>query len=96
MKILMMSMLVSVMALGCGGKEREDGDLCPGAVANARRLVLVDDAARSRYGAEPLTLASCNQLNATRAELQCLAYASTWRELEACRPDGLKSDVANR
>lgn len=77
------------MALGCGGKEREDGDLCPGAVANARRLVGDDAAARTRYGAEPLTLASCNALKASRAELSCLAYASSVSELEGCRPGAL-------
>lgn len=96
MRIFSMSILFYLVALGCGGKEREDGDLCPGAVANARRLVQNDDAARLRYGAEPLTLDSCNKLDASRAELSCLAYASSWSELETCRPDGLASDVARR
>jgi hypothetical protein len=96
MRIFTISILVSLIALGCGGKEREDGDLCPAAVANARRLVQNDDAARTRYGAEPLTLESCNKLSASRAELNCLAYASDVRELEACRPDALTSDVARR
>ncbi len=96
MRIFTISIVVSLMAVACGGKEREDGDLCPGVVANARRLVLENDAARTRYGAEPLTLESCNQLKASRAELNCLAYASSWNELEACRPDGLASDVARR
>ena len=96
MRIFTISILVSLVAVGCGGKKREDGDLCPGAVANARRLVQNDDAARIRYGAEPLTLESCNKLDASRAELSCLAYASDVRELEACRPDALTSDVARR
>lgn len=96
MRIFTMSILLCAMALGCGGKEREDGDLCPGAVANARRLVLEDNAARTRYGTEPLTLETCNKLHASRAELSCLSYASSWRELEACRPNALTRDVARR
>ncbi|MBA3452081.1 MAG: hypothetical protein H0T42_03170 [Deltaproteobacteria bacterium] len=88
--------MLSLMALACGGKEREDGDLCPGAVANARRFVQEDDGARTRYGTEPLTLASCRELNASRTELSCIAYASSWRELEVCRPGALSSDVARR
>lgn len=95
MRSFIMSVVILVTTVGCS-KDLQDGDPCARAVENARRLVQDDASARMRYGTEPLTLARCRALAASRAELTCLGYASSLDELEGCRPGALSTGVAER
>jgi hypothetical protein len=94
MRIFIAAIVISLTAIGC--TKGPDSDPCARAVENARRLVESDDDARMRYGSEPITLARCRALAASREELACLGYASSVRELEACSPGALNTGVAGR
>ena len=78
---ILIPLIASLMFSGCS-KDRTDADPCAQAIKNAERLIKDDDAARLRYGHQPLTRERCRTAKAE--ELSCIGYASSWGEAETC------------
>ena len=85
MRFLISSILCVV---ACSNEPTSDRDPCARAVENARRLVETDETARERYGEQPLSAERCKEQPAAVAH--CVAYASSWREVEACSSSVLR------
>ena len=80
--------------MACSKAESEDP--CERASENAQRLVRSDDAARERYGANPLPVERCRSENLATTVKSCIAYASSMFELEMCSPNALLRDNVAR
>jgi hypothetical protein len=95
MRVVITSLVVAVMAFACSNEPAKDADPCARATANARRLAADEPGTAAKYGSEPLTLERCRAI-ASREEVKCLGYASSWDELAACSPGvlQLRDDVA--